>query len=202
MIRQTEYASTTSTLVNCSNTYMYVQYHSLVLSENMCCSLDMTRSHTSSFILCSRLTIWWSRTPPCYYVQDVFHSILKCYRTTVTTFSSVQAHPLMWWVITPPSEGTMCSMSEYCYDSSHHGYSNHQRSGVYHPLQYSHIHYTPSGGAPLVGWHIQSPAPTVEHLHTGYKPYLVLTVVYPWHTVHHLPPTCTRYYRHEWFGVV
>ena len=85
MIRQTEYASTTSTLVNCSNTYMYVQYHSLVLSENMCCSLHWhIMITTSSFILCSRLTIWWSRTTPCYYVQDVLLSILKCYCTTVT----------------------------------------------------------------------------------------------------------------------
>ena len=96
MIRQTEYASTTSTLVNCSNTYMYVQYHSLVLSENMCCSLHLTRSSlpTSSFILCSRLTIWWSRTPPCYYVQDVLLSILKCYRTTVTL--SHRCRPTLW----------------------------------------------------------------------------------------------------------
>ena len=104
------------------------------------------------------------------------------------TFSSVQAHPLMWWVITPPSEGTMCSMSEYCYDSSHHGYSNHQRSGVYHPLQYSHIHVHSQWRSSTCWLMYPVSSLTVEHLHTGYKPSLVSTVVYLWHTVHRSRP--------------
>ena len=117
------------------------------------------------------------------------------------SYSSVP-HPLMcmWWMITPPSEGTMCSMSGYCYDSSHHGYSNHQRSGVHHPLQYSHI-YT----LPLEALHLLADVSSLLS-QSGTPPHRIQTVSFldrrvPLAYRPHRQPTCIRYYQHEWFGV-
>ena len=136
----------------------------------------------------SRLTIWWSRTTPCYYVQDVLLSILKCYRTTVTL--SHRCRPTLWcavgdnstqwqgrcaqWVNTVMIAVTMVTETTKEVECITHcstaisTYSQWRSSTCWLVYPVSSL--------------------TVEHLHTGYKPSLVSTVVYPWHTVHQSRP--------------